>query len=302
MAVQILIVGALAIVVFGLSTLVLVSLLLRPAKEAQRALAIVLRPSEESKPITSRERFLDGILSIVQEVRTRLHLTPSEKSAQQLAMAGYWNASAPDFYFAAQVFMPVVCAWARSLVHENTLFWIFICSAVGACIPDIWLTGIIRKRRDKIRQSLPDAIDLLVICVDAGLGLDQAVLRVNEEIIHSHPELQQELHRMHLEQKASRPRPETWQNLAERTKLPELASLVSLLAQADRFGTQVIKALSTFADDLRLRHRQRVEEAAAETKIKIVFPLVFFIFPCLFIVLLGPAILNITHDLQSLIH
>jgi tight adherence protein C len=299
---ELLIVAALAILVFGISALLLVTLLLRAPKEAQRTLEIVLSPNRETKSITGRERFLDGVLSIVHGVRTRLRLTPSEKSAEKLAAAGYRRASAPDFYFAAQVFMPILCGWCGSFVHNNPLFWISICGAVGFFAPEFWLTEMVRRRRNRIRRSLPDTIDLLVICVDAGLGLDQAVLRVSEEIAHVHPELQEELHRMRLEQKAGRPRLEVWQNLAARVKLPELTSLVSLLVQADRSGTQITKALSSFADDLRLRQRQRVEEAVAETKIKIIFPLVFFIFPCLFIVLLGPALLNITRDLKNLAH
>jgi tight adherence protein C len=296
-----LIIAGLAILVFGVSALLLVTFLLRPGKEAQRTLDIVLTSNPETPLVTRRERFLDGILAIVQDVRNRLGLTPSAKAVEKLAAAGFRKASAPDFYFAAQVLLPIACAWAGSLVRDNTVFWVFICGTVGFFIPEFWLTEAERRRRHKIRRSLPDTIDLLVICVDAGLGLDQAVLRVSEEITHSHPEFQEELHRMRLEQKAGRPRMETWQNLSARVKLPELTSLVSLLTQADRSGGQITKALSNFADDLRLRQRQRVEEAVAETRIKIIFPLVFFIFPCLFIVLLGPALLNITHDLTNII-
>jgi tight adherence protein C len=299
---EFLIVAGLAVLVFGVSALLLFTLFLRAPKEAQRTLEIVLSVNRDNKLITRRERLLDGLLSIVQGVRTKLRLTPNEKSVEKLAAAGYRKASAPDFYFAAQVLLPLLCGWGGSFVHSNSLFWIFICGTVGFFAPEFWLMESIRRRRSRIRRSLPDTIDLLVICVDAGLGLDQAVLRVSEEITHSHPELQEELHRMRLEQKAGRPRLETWQNLATRVKLPELTSLVNLLVQADRSGTQITKALSNYADDLRLRQRQRVEEAVAETKIKIIFPLVFFIFPCLFIVLLGPALLNIMKDLKNIAH
>jgi tight adherence protein C len=299
--IQFLTIAALAIIIFSLSALLLVSLLLRPGKEAQRTLEVVLTSKLETQLITRRERLLDGILSIIQGTRTRLGLTPSEKSIEYLAAAGFRKANAADFYLAAQFLLPLVCAWSGSLLHSQTLFWMLILGMIGYVIPDFWLTEVIKRRRNKIRRSLPDTIDLLVICVDAGLGLDQAVLRVSDEITHSHPELQEELHRIHLEQKAGRPRVETWQNLASRVKVPELTSLVNLFIQAERSGTQITKSLSNFADDLRLRQRQRVEEAVAETKIKIIFPLVFFIFPCLFIVLLGPALLSITKDLKSII-
>jgi tight adherence protein C len=166
--------------------------------------------------------------------------------------------------------------------------------------PNFWIMEKAKWRKERIRRSLPDVIDLLVICVDAGLGLDQALLRVSEEIVFSHPDIQQELNRVHLEQRAGRPRLETWENLSARVAMPELSAFVSMLVQADRFGTPIAKTLSTFADDIRVKRRQRVEEAAVKTKIKIIFPLVFFIFPCLFIVLLGPAVLNISSSLKGI--
>lgn len=299
--IEFLIVTGLAMIVFGVSALLLIALLLRAPKEAQRTLEVVLNRNRRDQLITHRKRVLNGLLSMVRDVRIRLRLTPSENSVEKLAAAGYRKVSAPDLYFAAQVLLPMVCGWAGSFARESVLFWVFICATVGLFLPELWLTEMVRRRRHRIRRSLPDAIDLLVICVDGGLGLDQAVLRISEEITRSHPDLQEELHRMRLEQKAGRPRLETWQNLAARVKLPELTSLVSLLIQADRSGTQITKALSGFADDLRLRQRQRIEEAVAETKIKIIFPLVFFIFPCLLIVLLGPALLNITKDLKNIV-
>jgi tight adherence protein C len=300
--VHFLMLAALAILVFGISASFFLALLLRPPKEAQRAIEIVVGVNRDKRPVLRRERFLDGLLSLVQGVRTRLHLAPSKRAIDRLAAAGYRNASAVEYYLAAQVFFPLVCGWCGGLVKSNALFWGLICGIAGFFTPELWLAWRIRRRRNRIRRSLPDTIDLLVICVDAGLGLDQAVLRVSEELAHSHPELQEELHRLRLEQKAGCPRLESWQNLAARVKLQELTSLVGLFVQAERSGTQITKALSSFADDLRLRQRQRIEEVVAETKIKIIFPLVFFIFPCLFIVLLGPALLKITRDLKDIMH
>ncbi len=297
---QIFLVGAFAIVVFGLLTLLFLQLALRPGREAQRAVEVVLRPAQPSPQVPRKKRLLVGILSFVQQVRTRFHIMPSETTRKRLAMAGYWNANATDFYFASQVFVPVLFAWLGSLMQSNTVLCMFIFAAVGHFLPSFWLDREIRKRKERIRRDLPDAIDLLVICVDAGLGIDQAVLRVSDELIHSHPVLREELHRVQLEQRAGRPRHESWQSLADRTALPELASFVSLLVQSDRFGTQVAKGLGIFADELRQKQRQRAEEAVARLKIKIIFPLVFLIFPCLFIVILGPAALNIAQELQAL--
>jgi len=138
-----------------------------------------------------------------------------------------------------------------------------------------------------------------VICVDAGLGLDQALLRIGQEIAVSHPELHEEFMQINLEQRAGKPRIDAWQSVADRTKLPEFASLVTMLTQTDRFGTPIVRALSRFAEEIRTRRRQRAEEAAAKTKIKILFPLVLFIFPCIFIVLIGPAILQLMRTLSQ---
>ncbi len=132
----------------------------------------------------------------------------------------------------------------------------------------------IKKRRERIRKSLPDALDLLVICVEAGLGLDQAMLRVGQELIISHPDIHQEFMQVNLEQLAGKPRLEAWKSAAERTQIPEFSLFVSMLTQADRFGTPIVRALSRFGDEIRLKRRQRAEEMAAKTKIKILFPLV----------------------------
>jgi tight adherence protein C len=163
----------------------------------------------------------------------------------------------------------------------------------------MWLKMKIKKRRERIRRSLPDALDLLVICVEAGLGLDQAMLRVGQELIISHPDIHQEFMQVNLEQLAGKPRLEAWKSAAERTKIPEFSLFVSMLTQADRFGTPIVRALSRFGDEIRQKRRQRAEEMAAKTKIKILFPLVLFIFPCIFIVLLAPAVLNIAKNMQS---
>jgi tight adherence protein C len=299
--IQIIVIAALSVIVFCITVLLLIAVFVRPSKEAQRTLDIVAGSHPERPVLNSRERFQEGLLSIAQEIRSRLGFKVSENSVERLSSAGFRDSNSVDFYFAAQLLLPLIFALLACFIRQNTLIWALCLAFVGYVIPDLWLSSSVRRRRKKIRSSLPDMIDLLVICVDAGLGLDQAVLRVSDEISISHPEIKEELTRMHLEQKAGRPRLETWQNLAARTQVPELTSLTNILTQADRFGTPITRALSGFADDIRERYRQRVEEAAAETKIKIVFPLVFCIFPCLFIVLLGPAFLTIVHGLKSIV-
>ncbi|MBX6358661.1 MAG: type II secretion system F family protein [Acidobacterium ailaaui] len=297
---EILLFLTLGTLIFCVLGLLIVPAVLRPSKEAQRVVAVVQSTRPDRRPISRKEHFQEGLLRISQALRVRLGIQVSQKSLDLLAAAGYQGSRASDYFFAAQCLTPLAGAFAGSFVPQNTLFWVFLFTVLGYLAPNFWLTEKTRSRKERIRRSLPDAMDLMVICVDAGLGLDQALLRVSEEIAISHPELQQELTRVHLEQRAGRPRLESWQSLAARTRIPELTSFVGMLAQADRFGTPIVKTLSTFADDIRLKRRQRAEEAAAKTKIKIIFPLVFFIFPCLFIVLLGPAVLSMIHSFNGM--
>jgi len=187
-----------------------------------------------------------------------------------------------------------------SLMPSNVLLWVLIFGIAGYLVPDIWLKRKIASRRNRIRRSLPDALDLMVICVDAGLGLDQALMRIGEELDLSHPDISEEFAQVNREQRAGRPRLEAWQNLADRTEIEEFTSFVSMLTQTDRFGTPIIRALSRFSEDIRLKRRQHAEEAAAKTKIKIIFPLVFCIFPSLFIVLLAPALISISSGLGAM--
>jgi tight adherence protein C len=297
---QILFVIMLGIAVFCLIALIVMPMMERSRKVTKRALDIMVIARPDQQVLSRRQQLEGRLLRLLRGVRTRFGMGGSIQSANRLAAAGYRRSAAPDVFFAAQFLTPLACAFGASFITDNTLFWVMMCAGVGYLAPGIWLSEKTRRRRDRIRRSLPDTIDLLVICVDAGLGLDQALLRVSQEIAVGHPDMYNELTRVHLEQRAGRPRLETWQNLTERVKLTELTAFASMLTQSDRFGTPIAKSLSTFAEDLRLRRRQQVEEVAAKTKIKILFPLVFCIFPCLFIVLLGPAVLEISSGLQSI--
>jgi tight adherence protein C len=170
--------------------------------------------------------------------------------------------------------------------------------AIAFIAPNIALTRLVKRRREKIRRSIPDAIDLLVICVDAGLGIDQALLRVGQELGISHPQITEELLQINREQRAGKPRIQAWADMAERSELSDIDAFSSMLMQTERFGTPIARALSAFADTIRLKRRQLAEQMAAKTSIKIIFPLVLFIFPSLFIVLLAPAVINIMRGLS----
>ncbi|SNS47295.1 tight adherence protein C [Granulicella rosea] len=291
---------AIAVTTFSAIALLMAPMLLRPSPEAQRILDVVSSSRPDRRTVTEKEQVQERVLSMARDFRSRLGLAENPKLKARLYAAGMREAKAADVFFAAQFLTPLVLAFAASFAPDNTMFFVFAAAAVGYIAPDFWLTSKTKKRNNRIRRSMPDAIDLLVICVDAGLGLDQALLRVGEELAISHPDINEEFTQVHLEQRAGKPRMEAWQSLAERTKIEEFTSFVSMLIQSERFGTPIIKALTRFADELRTKRRQHAEEAAAKTKIKIIFPLVICIFPCIFIVLLAPAILSIAAGVKGL--
>ncbi len=290
---------ALMLTVFLLLALLLAPALLQPSPAAKRILEMVQSTRADKRTVGTRERTVEMILSIATSLRARFGLTADEKVKQRLLSAGIKSQQSMNAYSASRFIGPLIGVGLGTLIGSNTVFWALTLGAILYLAPDTWLRMRIKKRRERIRKSLPDALDLLVICVEAGLGLDQAMSRVGKEMIISHPDLHQEFTQVNLEQMAGKPRLEAWKSAAERTQIAEFSLFVTMLTQADRFGTPIIRALSRFADEIRLKRRQRAEEMAAKTKIKILFPLVLFIFPCIFIVLLAPAILNIGKSMQA---
>ena len=290
-----------AVFVFSAITLLAAPVLLRPSPEAERILEVVQSNRPDRRKVKSKDLHVqEGILKTARELRARLGLAENTKLKERLFTAGLRERGTPDAFFAAQCVSPLIFAFGGSFMPDNTMFWIFAGLIVGYMAPDFWLTWKTKKRKKKISRSMPDAVDLLVICVDAGLGLDQALLRVGEELVNSHKEIYEEFTQVHLEQRAGKMRLDAWQSLAARNQIDEFNAFVSMLVQSDRFGTPIIKALSRFSEELRTKRRQKAEEAASKTKIKIIFPLVLCIFPCIFIVLLAPAILTISKGLGGI--
>jgi tight adherence protein C len=173
-------------------------------------------------------------------------------------------------------------------------------AAVGYVLPTLRLRRARRSRQKELQLALPDALDLLVVCVEAGLGMNQAMQRVAGEIRHVSRLMSDELTLVNLEIRAGTPRDAALLNLAQRTGLEDIRSLTTMLIQTDRFGTSVAQSLRVHSDTLRLKRRQRAEEAAAKTTIKMVFPLVFCIFPAIFAVLIGPGIIQIVRTFAGL--
>jgi tight adherence protein C len=169
----------------------------------------------------------------------------------------------------------------------------------GFFVPDLYLFYHIGKRKVAINKALPDALDLLVICMEAGLGIDQATLRIAKEIDAVYPELSEELSIIGYEQRAGKPRLDAWRSMSDRVDLDTVRQFVAMLVQTDKLGTPIARALSQFADALRTKRLLLAEEQAAKTTVKLIFPLALFIFPALFVVLLGPGILTAIKILEN---
>jgi tight adherence protein C len=237
---------------------------------------------------------------VVHWVRARLGLAADAALPERLANAGYKGTLPADLYTSSRIVCPLLALIAGSFIPYNRSFWMIALPAAAFIAPNIVLTRLVKRRREKIRKSIPDAIDLLVICVDAGLGIDQALLRVGQELGNSHPQITEELLQINREQRAGKPRIQAWTDMAARSQLPDIDAFASMLVQTERFGTPIARALSAFADNIRVKRRQLAEEKAAKTTIKIIFPLVLFIFPSMFLVLLGPALLNIYRGMAGM--
>ena len=223
--------------------------------------------------------------------------SPSEltKLQRRLVSAGYRGPEAVKIFSGVRLGCAVLAFLLVAmpvLVRPNLLLAI-LAAVLGYVVPAMVLARLAKRRQHRIRLSLPDALDLLVVSVEAGLGLDQAMLRVGEELGFAHPDLSDELRLINLELRAGKDRVEALRNLGERTEVDDVASLVAILVQTDKFGTSVAQALRVHSDTLRIKRRQRAEEAAAKTGVKMVFPLVFCIFPSIYVVTLGPAAIQI---------
>jgi tight adherence protein C len=179
------------------------------------------------------------------------------------------------------------------LSSYNPFVFVMIAAVLGWEAPHLWVMSRVKARQKRLRLALPDAMDLMVICVEVGLGMDQALLKVAEEIALVHPDLSAELHMVNLEMRVGKTRIDALRELGARTGLDELKALVGILVQTDRFGTSIVDSLRTFSDELRTKRRQRAEEMSAKVSVKMVPALVFFIFPALMVVILGPAVLTI---------
>jgi tight adherence protein C len=213
---------------------------------------------------------------------------------RRLTAAGYRGMDAAIFFSTAKIAMPITMSLAVLLwAGMDGILFAVLAAMGGFMVPEAWLSYETRRRQQVIRHGLPDALDLFIVCLEAGSSLDQAIVKASDELGITYPALAEELRLTTLEVRAGKPRLEAFKNFAARTKVDDVRALVAMLVQTDRFGTSVGQALRTHADQSRTRRRQIAEERAAKLSVKLIFPLIFFLFPALYVVILGPAVIKI---------
>lgn len=243
---------------------------------------------------------LDPRLARLSKLLPRRSAADQSRLQLRLTQAGYRSDAAPVWFTLAQVVLPALCAatvvfgWGMS--H---LLYALLAAAVGFFLPKVWLSHRVHVRQKAIWNGLPDLLDLLTLCVEAGTGLDSAISKATAELEISHPILADETRLMTTEIRAGRARQEAFTNFAKRTGLDDIRTLVTMLAQTDRFGTSIGQALRTHADTTRTIRRQRAQERAAKLSVKLIFPLALCLFPALYLVIFGPVAVKL---FRGLIH
>jgi len=252
---------------------------------------------EEAKPA-----FRERIEQALDPLSKAIPLSPADVSRTRawLIQAGFRDAIHVNYYFGARLLLAALgFAGVVLFTGFSNPFLLAGVPGLGFFIPRFILKRMIKDRQNRIRLGLPDALDLTVICVEAGLALDQALQRVGQDLGHAHADLSDEFHLVNLELRAGKPRAEALRNLVERTGVDDIRALVGTLIQTDRFGTSVAQALRVHSDSLRTARRQRAEEQAAKTTIKMVPPLVIFILVPFLFVTVGPALIQAYHSLVA---
>jgi tight adherence protein C len=265
----------------------------------------------QSRSILQRRRRAEQtekLKSVVQAFGESIQERSGAQGALRLRLiqAGYPGGAAVPLYLGTKVILPAVLGIGSLLLLPllgfsaiKVILGVVYFTGLGYVLPTLIVGMRVRRRQKEMQRALPDALDMLVVSVEAGLGLNQAMVRVADEIYRLSPVLSEQMTLVNLEIRAGTAREEALRNLSDRTGLADIASLTGMLIQTDRFGTSVAQALRIHADTMRTKRRQRAEEAAAKTTIKLIFPLVFCIFPALFVVILGPALIQIIQALKG---
>jgi tight adherence protein C len=279
------------------------SLVLSSAATERRRLAETTRPGGGGVAIAALRPLAadaESVTGFWQQTAKVLPKSPKELSRlrKRLARAGFDHPSAPVLYSVAEILLPIGGAVACYKQLDPPAMWVFALAAAALMYmaPGYYVGQRLAARRREIEDGLPDALDLLVVCIEAGCGLDQAIVKTSDELAITYPRLSDEMRTLTMEIRAGKPRLDAFRSLADRTKVPDVKALVGTLIQTDKFGTSVGQALRTHANESRTKRRQRAEEAAQKIGVKLVFPLVLCFFPALYAVLLGPAVIQFMHE------
>ena len=265
-------------------------------------IAGVSAPAHEEQKFTERqkERVRDTLANVGKLLPPPPTTAKASRVQKLMIRAGYRSPEALMAMRGVKILFPILTLtgmYFSGAYRFNIVLVPIAALGLGYLLPDMWLTWRVSARQHELRKALPDALDLLVICVEAGLGLDQALLRVSQDMRISHQALSEELQLVNMQMRVGKSRLDALRELSERTGLADIKALVAMLIQTERFGTSIAQSLRVFSDDMRLKRRQRAEEMSAKTSVKMVPPLVFFIFPALMVVILGPAIITMMRTL-----
>lgn len=271
-------------------------------RRAQKSVAELRKQAKESVA----KKVIDTVAPIAIHPGMKKDAAGMSRLRMKLASAGFRDETTPTTFLASKTVMAVLLGiaaatyvWMKGTALPSAVGITMIGAGLGFLAPDLWLSSAISKRGEKVRNGLPDVLDMLVISVESGLGLDAAFQRVGDEMKKVHPCLSEELQIVSLESQMGIPRSEALGNLGTRTGIDEVRSLTAIINQAERFGTSIAKALRNQSEALRVKRRQAAEERAQKTTVKLMAPLILFIFPAILVVLAGPAALKMIEALSN---
>jgi tight adherence protein C len=281
-----------AIALFAAAGLVLLAVF-RDQSAVEARLQEVTAVPDFRTPYGIRD-FISYVTNMLLPIRRMLGLKGDEVLVYQLGLAGYREPEDVDTFLTAKLLGPVEGILLATFIGRGNLWLSYlVLGAAGFFAPDLFLLRAIKQRKLAVSRSLPDTMDLMAICMEAGLGIDQAMLRVATDLAKVSPELCEELQMIAREQRAGKPRAEAWRGMADRVDVDIINQFVGMLVQSERLGTPIARSLGQFADSVRTKRLLEAEERAAKTSIKMIPPMVLFIFPAMFVVILGPSIIAI---------
>jgi tight adherence protein C len=288
--------------VVSLLTLWVTRLLVGGDKKMRARLSNAPATGEGGSGVVAQASLKDLVMRVGQAAATPFMPETREKQSElkrRLAMAGIYSSTAIRAVTGFKVILlatGLLGGYVAGVAADAMMLGLSIGGLIGYLLPSMWLKKQVKRQQQALEYGLPDALDLMVVCVEAGLAVDAAMERVGEEIRFAHPRLSRELEIAFMETRVGLSRSESLKNLATRTGCAPVQSLVSMLIQADRFGTSVAGALKVHGESLRVTRQQKAEELAAKSSVKMSFPLVLFIFPATFIVLAGPTIVELLNS------